>query len=765
LSEKFGMKRFVRSPVTAVLLAICLFSLPLGLVYLHLTSPFDGARLGPDEPFGESAWKADGILATPLQDEGTGLQKNDLIVAVDGISVEAWVQALASPDIERPQWKPDQVIIYSVVRNGTRQDIPVRLRTYPLDALLKATGPFPLVVLIFQFVAICIFWRRPDDSAAWSLALWASCGSIIVATLSIGLQMSDIVGAVGFWLFKATFFFAFIVGAFGAVRFALLFPQPHPLLLRHRFVPWLVYGAPAAVYTVYLLVMRYQAPSLLAWIGIWNSSWVVSAVIYMIMVISTLVLNHLRTRYIDAVARQQGRLVVFSMAAAAGLGVGLGLIPRIVLGYSLVDRNTLALFPLFFVIAITVAILRYHLFEIDLVINRTLVYALLTSAVVVIYTLTVGLLGTLFQASGNIAVSLLATGLVGLLFHPLRLRLQRAVNRLMYGERDDPYSVLARLGQRLETTLVPDAVLPTIVETIAQALKLPYTAITLKQGVDFAEVAAFGLLKGNPLRIPLAYQGETLGQLILAPRSPGEPFTPVDLRLLEGLAHQVGTAVHAARLTIDLQHSREQLVTAREEERRRLRRDLHDGLGQALASQALQLDAASNLVKREPDGAQTLLSDLKAQTQRAIADIRRLVYELRPPALDELGLVSALREQIGQIAQLNGLQVVLEAPDRLPPLSAAVEVAAYRIALEALTNVARHAQARRCTIRLTLDPWLCLEIVDDGCGIPVSYRAGVGLTSMRERAAELGGTCLVQPAPSSGTHILVRLPLPKEMSS
>src|SRR5581483_8587124 len=237
--------------------------------------------------------------------------------------------------------------------------------------------------------------------------------------------------------------------------------------------------------------------------------------------------------------------------------------------------------------------------------------------------------------------------------------------------------------------------------------------------------------------------------------------SPADLRLLDGLAHQVGIAAHAVRLTADLQRSREQLVTAREEERRRLRRDLHDGLGQALAALTLQLDAVRNLLPHDPVAAVPLVSDLKAETQAAITDIRRLVYELRPPALDELGLVLALREHIEQYNHADGLSVRLEAPERLPPLPAAVEVAAYRISLEALTNVVCHANARSCMMRLTLMDGLCLEVIDDGCGLPVRRSRGVGLRAMCERAAELGGTCLIESPQTGGTRVLARLPLPK----
>ena len=339
----------------------------------------------------------------------------------------------------------------------------------------------------------------------------------------------------------------------------------------------------------------------------------------------------------------------------------------------------------------------------------------------------------------------------------------------MYGERDTPYRVISRLGQRLEATLAPDAVLPTIVETVAHALKLPYAAIALEQEGELVRVASYGSPKESLTHLPLVYQNEQMGELLLAPRGLGESFTPVDRALLEDLARQTGVAVHTVRLTTDLQcltgelqASRTQLVTMREEERRRLRRDLHDGLGSALTSMTFQLDAASNVLERDPQAARTLLADLKRQTQASIADIRRLVYNLRPPILDEWGLVAALHEQVAQY-QLNHVQVCVEAPVSLPPLPAAVEVAAYRIALEALANVVRHAHASSCIMRLALsDDVLTVEVRDDGEGLPEGYHAGVGISAMRERTAELGGSCAVETITSGGTRVCARLPLLKE---
>jgi signal transduction histidine kinase len=365
-------------------------------------------------------------------------------------------------------------------------------------------------------------------------------------------------------------------------------------------------------------------------------------------------------------------------------------------------------------------------------------------------------LGAMFQSQGNLLVSLLATGLIAMLFQPARSRLQSAVNRLMYGERDDPYAVLSRFGQRLEATLAPDSILPTIVETITQTLKLPYAAMRLSNET----MIAHGALPPNtkPESFPLVYQGETIGQLEVAPRAADESFTPAERRLLTDIAHQAGVAVHAVRLTADLQHARERLVTMREEERRRLRRDLHDGLGPKLAGQALILEAVRDSLEPASQS-RALVDHLIEDSQTVVSEVRELVHGLRPPALDEFGLVGAVRSLAAQ-CEPGKLRIRVVAPDPMPPLPAAVEVAAYRIAQEALTNVVKHSQAKECQVRLALgDSTLRLEVQDNGLGLPATRRQGVGLSSMRERAEEIGGSCVVEAGIDGGTYVTARLPV------
>jgi signal transduction histidine kinase len=359
-----------------------------------------------------------------------------------------------------------------------------------------------------------------------------------------------------------------------------------------------------------------------------------SLVLFCGFIVAALPVQVYRYRYVSSQRqRQQTKWIVFgvSLAIAGEIGarslyyfVLLPLLPGSALAGAL--EITLIMLTLL-VIPVTVGIALFfsHLWDIDIIINRTMVYGALTASVVGIYALVVGGLGALLQARGNLGLSLLATGLIAVLIKPLHTRLQRAVNRLLYGERDEPYKVISRLGQRLEATLAPEAVLPTIVETVTQALKLPYAAISLKRDGEDVIAAFSGRAADELTRLPLVSQREPIGDLLLAPRARGESFSSADRALLADLAHQAGIAVHAVRLTTDLQRltkelqsSRTALVTAREEERRRLRRDLHDGLGSVLASLNWRAGALRLLLLRDPVAADALVVEQQATIQAAL---------------------------------------------------------------------------------------------------------------------------------------------------
>ena len=400
------------------------------------------------------------------------------------------------------------------------------------------------------------------------------------------------------------------------------------------------------------------------------------------------------------------------------------------------------------------AILRHHLYDIDIVLNRALVYVGMTLGVIALYAAVVWALG---RQLGSGSTSIIATGVVAALVLPLRTALQRLVDRAMYGERGDPYAALSRLTATLQGASEPGESLSAVAEAIAVSLRLPYVAVETTDGLR-ASSGAPGSVPATEW--PLTHLGEQVGRLLVEGRD-GRPLSVRDEALLAELARPAGAAVFAANLADALRASRTGLVQAREEERRRLRRDLHDGLGPTLAGVGLGLDVASGLIDRDPAGAKILLADLKREAVGAVDDIRRLVYDLRPPALDELGLVAALRQQAERLSMRNpGLDVSIDAAPALPRLSAATEVAAYRIAMEAVSNTARHAKATHCRVYLrTEDDRLRLEVMDDGIGIAEDTRSGVGIAAMRERAAEIGGQCRVGRDGAAGSSVVALLPL------
>jgi two-component system NarL family sensor kinase len=401
-------------------------------------------------------------------------------------------------------------------------------------------------------------------------------------------------------------------------------------------------------------------------------------------------------------------------------------------------------------VAITcwIGIRRYGLLDIRTVVSRAAVYTALTALVVLVYLAVAAAVRNVAEpAAGPLAV-----GVALLVALPGRAALQRGVNRLVFGYRDDPGGALRRLGERLEGAADSGQMLQGVAHVVREVLRLQHVGVELRDR-RVAEAGREPEPSGDaPLELPLLFAGEQIGRLLVTP-GPDRRLTLPERQLLAEIARQVASVAHAVSLTDELSRSRERLVAATEEERRRLRRDLHDGLGPALAGVALGLHRARTKVTGDPPAATAQLEQLAVQVQAAVADVRRLVYGLRPPALDELGLVAAIDEQA---RALGSFRVEGDVDGDLP---AAVEVAAYRIALEAMTNSVRHSGSDSCRVSLELNGALHLVVEDDGTGLPDGYRAGVGITSMRERAAELGGTFRIESREPSGTIVRAVLPL------
>jgi len=612
-----------------------------------------------------------------------------------------------------------------------------------------------LTAVIFSTCAIVIFIRKPNDP----FTIFVTIMLVVFGTATFTGGMRGI--AIAYPQIKWLTQTIELIGSIAILAFFFVFPNGRftPRWSLAIFIGWFLFELP-----------RYYFP---------NSSLILHSnpVLYNLLFfafflsgVAEQVYRYIRVS--NAIERQQTKWVIYGITVGMGGYLVLRALSLLVSdprGSDLLISLGLVIAGTFFIllipISITIAVIRFRLWEINPIINRTLVYGTLSALTIGLYVLGVGYIASFFQnRNASWIISFIATGVVAILFEPLRERLQRGVNRLMYGERDDPTTVLTNLSQRLETALAPDSVLQTIVETLAQTLRLPYAAIALlRLDEEPRIVATTGLPPSELTRLPLSYQTERVGELILAPRSQGESFSPADMKLINLIAQQAGFAAYTVRLNNDLQISRERLVTAQEEERRRLRRDLHDGVGPTLASLSQRLDTAADLVTSDPGVSVEMLNELKVQVKNTVAEIRRLVYELRPPALDEFGLVSAIREHVAQYTGPNGTQITFDVTEPMPPLPAAAEVAAYRIVLEAFTNIINHAQASACHIKVRAKKdSLLLEITDNGQGMNKDARVGVGLTSMRERAAELGGDCVIENVPQGGLCVKAWLPLGKE---
>jgi signal transduction histidine kinase len=406
--------------------------------------------------------------------------------------------------------------------------------------------------------------------------------------------------------------------------------------------------------------------------------------------------------------------------------------------------------------AIAVAALRYGLWEVEVVISRTLVHATVSAAAVAGYVGSVWLVGLLTDEPSTAATLVVVAALAPFLV-PLHTHLQRRVNRWVHGDVDEPLGVLHRLGDRLAAAADPAdlvaRVLPDVLVGVRRALRAGGAALRLEDGTLLVEGHPEGPGEETAV-LPLEYAGEVLGTLAVS-RTGG--FGPGERQLLDRLAAQASVAVHTVLLSREAQRSRELVVLTREEERRRLRRDLHDGVGPSLAALALQVETARDLTPDDPAAAVGMLGRMVPQINAVVGDVRALVHELRPPTLDELGLGPAVRELAGRLStEATRVRVDVADPGELP---AAVEVAAYRIVGEAVTNAVRHAGARDVRVTLRRTPGSVeIRVVDDGSGLREGAAPGLGLASMRARAEELGGALDVS-SDGAGTTLRAALPV------
>lgn len=742
----------LRPALASILISALLLLAAATWIAVRAESLTDGAPVITDAGFGA------GLTVDPRPGDPSPLRAGDVVVAIDGLPLDQW---LAGDGPSRAPIRAGTELTYQVLRDDRSLEVTVPIRRGDLVLeRLRDTGS-PVIGLLVFLVGVYVVARRPEQPAARALLL---LGSGLATYDVFGVLSADTAHVVSArWMLAAGIggtFAGLAVWTTAATQLALTFPAPVSALRRR---PWLI----GVLYTVVVLGSAGAAVVHLGWgsgslagLDRINAGFV-GALYASVALILAGVLRTILRAYRDPVTRRQGLLVVLGL----GTTVALNLIANIVNGDDSQRwpfwYDALMFLPL--TAALAVAILRGEFLDIRATVNRAFVYLVLTGVLLALFAVTVAAVAALAGESG-VAETVPAAAVVAVAFAPVRARVQRGVDRLLYGERGDPLRVLGALGERLAAATPAEQVLPTIAETLAVALRLPYVAIATSVGGSPRLACERGEPPVAPESVPLVHQGRCVGELLIGPRRGEHSVSDHDLTLLGDVARQIAAAVSAASLVTEIAASRSQLSVAREEERARLRYDLHDRLGSHLVGLSLLLDTVEKRAEAAP--VRDIVSAAHTEAERALEEVRRISRGLRPAELDELGLVAAVdaaatRLTVGDTG--TPWRASVAAAVQLPVLSPATEAAAYHIAVEALTNAYRHSGGTRARVRVGVDArgqTLTVAISDNGSGFSLTAGIGVGLRSMRDRAAGVGG-CLALSDPTGGGS-LVRAELPLE---
>jgi two-component system, NarL family, sensor kinase len=407
------------------------------------------------------------------------------------------------------------------------------------------------------------------------------------------------------------------------------------------------------------------------------------------------------------------------------------------------------------VVAAVVATVRDE--SVDLASHRFLVWVVLLAGVGFVYTAVVAGFGELLGTDGPAWLLVAATGLIALLLEPARRAADRLVDHAVYGDRDDALTLVRHVVQHVTTAVDVDALLPSVVSTLGRSMRLDLVAVDVHDGAGWERMAMYGVEVERVETFALGSGDDEVGRLVVG-CADSRGLRGRDRAVLVDVAPHVWLAVVLVRLTAALRRSNLAVLSGREEERRRMRRDLHDGMGPALTGISMAVRTLANRLERDGSEAANvaLAKRIADEVDASAREVKRIVRDLRPAELDNEGLPAAL---VAFVRRLDGgVHVDLDVPETSARLPAVVEVAAYRITTEALTNVVRHARASTCRVRLVVDDVVDFDVVDDGVGVRPDEPAGVGLVSMRERVAALGGSMAVMPVDPHGTRLRVTLP-------
>jgi signal transduction histidine kinase len=575
-----------------------------------------------------------------------------------------------------------------------------------------------------------------------------------------------------------------------AVFLPLVFPTGKLLSHRWRPVVWVAVIAMVVGFVANGLSPNQDATSYVAGVhpvslpapysaiaGVLSTAFVIVLPGLIILSISSLVLRYRRG---SADERHQIKWLAVAIAVAGSAGSAslvFGSLGHPIQLLQDLDVLGIALIP----VAAAIAVLKYRLYDIDVVISRTLVYGALAAFITAVYVGIVVGVGTLVGSGGrpNLVLSIIATAIVAVAFQPVRERLQKVANRLVYGKRATPYEVLSQFSERVAETYAAEDALPRMARVLAEGTGADHAQVWLRAGMVLRAAAtwpASGAAEQEPVpvsadkmpvlpgdeAVPVQHQGELLGALTVTKRQ-GESMTPIEHKLLDDLAHQAGLVLKNVGLTAelrqrldDLRASRQRLVAAQDQERRRLERNLHDGAQQNLVALKVKLGLAENIAEKDPVKAQVLIAQLKGDADEALETLRDLARGIYPPLLADKGLVAALDSQ----ARKAPVAVEIEA-DGIQRYPQELEAAIYFCCLEALQNVAKYADASTVEIRLrAADGKVSCQVSDNGRGFDMAATPwGSGLQNMADRMEALGGSVDVQSSVGTGTSVTASLPL------
>jgi signal transduction histidine kinase len=637
----------------------------------------------------------------------------------------------------------------------------------------------------FATVGALLAWKRPGNPIGWLL----SATGLSYAAAGFGIFLAHFPGALTFvdwsgwlWLF----------GLGLTVFVLLLFPTGHLPSPRWRPVAWAAAAGLAAwvlgnAFAPRIITDNTPTPNPIGMAPPAGNVFFVLAIGGLILIIVTgvaaIVSLVFRYRRAGTVEREQLKWLVY-----AGALIVLALLAVPVVSHFLGPGNassnlqnaltsgSAALIP----VAIGIAIFRYRLYDIDVVINKTLVYGSLAAFITAVYVAIVVGVGSLIAQHGARAgfwLSIAATAVVAVAFQPMRARVQHLANRLVYGRRATPYEVLAQFAERTAGTYATEELLPRMARILAEGTAARRADVWLLAGGVFRDDASWPpgeppfpetradsggrlAVPGADRVLPVRYQGEVLGALSVGKR-PGESLTPAEDKLLADLAAQAGLVLrnvglweHLTARLEEIRASRQRLVAAQDEERRRIERNIHDGAQQQLVALTIKLNLTEGLIGTDPEGERELLAELRREAASAVEDLRDLARGIYPPLLAGEGLAAALRAQAAKSAVPTSVDA-----DDIARYPQDVEAAVYFCVLEALQNVAKYADAGSARVRLAASgDELRFEVADDGTGFdPGASALGTGLQGMADRLSAHDGVLDIRSSPGAGTVVTGRL--------